>query len=326
MQYALFKAFLDAISTLTSHQKNILTKALSPVVETKTHQPSLSNTIEQKFSEHPSCPHCQSDQLKRWGSSDDRQRYRCKSCLKTFNALTGTPLARLRHPEKWQTYLNGMSHSTTLRVAARECGVTLHTSFRWRHRFLAVLENDQGNNLGDIVELDETFFRESFKGQRSGLPRPARQRGNDKKTDCRNIPVLVARDRSSHTVDGILSDESALEMQKHLKGHLSLKAILCADASLAHEKLARDMKLPLKELVTSAGQRVLEGVFHIQHVNAYHSHLKSWIYGVFHGIATKYLKHYLGWRRLLTEADKLTGERLSEKIVEHWFKQQIKAT
>lgn len=321
MQYALFKEFLDAISTLTCHQKNILNKALSPEVETKAHSPSLSTSIEQKFSEQPSCPHCESNQIKRWGSSDGRQRYRCKACHKTFNAFTNTPLARLRHPEKWQAYLNGMSHSTTLRVAACECDITLHTSFRWRHRFLAVLENDQGKDLGDIVELDETYLRESFKGQRSGLPRPARERGNDKKTDCRNIPVLVARDRSSHTVDGILANESALEMQKHLKGRVSSKAILCADASLAHEKLARDMKLPLKELVTSAGQHVLEGVFHIQHVNAYHSHLKSWIYGVFHGVATKYLKHYLGWRRLLTEAHSLTGERLLAKITGHWFKQ-----
>ena len=79
-----------------------------------------------------------------------------------------------------------MAHSTTLRAAAQQCEITLHTSFRWRHRFLEVLENDQGQQLGDIVELDETFFRESFKGQRSGLPRAARRRGNEKKAECRS--------------------------------------------------------------------------------------------------------------------------------------------
>ena len=321
MQYALFKQFLDAISSLTSHQKNTLNKAFSSVFETNAPQQNLKASIESKFSECPECPNCKSHEIKRWGSSDGRQRYRCKSCSKTFNSFTGTPLARLRHPEKWQTYLDGMAQSTTLRKAALQCGVTLHTSFRWRHRFLEVLENDQGHDLGDIVELDETFFRESFKGQRSGLPRPARKRGSDKKSDCRLVPVLVARDRSSHTVDGILDNESASEMQKHLEGQLSSKAILCADASLAHEKLARDMQLPLKELVTSAGQRVIDGVFHIQHVNAYHSHLKRWVYGVFCGVATKYLKHYLGWRRVLMEGIELTGERLLQKIAGHWCQQ-----
>lgn len=46
------------------------------------------------------------------------------------------------------------------------------------------------------------------------------------------------------------------------------------------------------------GIRVLEGVFHIQNVNAYDSRLKTWMRR-FNGIATKYLDNYLGWRRLL---------------------------
>lgn len=324
MHYQLFKAFIDAISSLTLQQTNILNDALVSVVNPP--KPILEAKIESKFSQHPTCAYCHGQQLKRWGQSEGRQRYRCTPCAKTFNAFTGTPLARLRQPEKWQDYLDGMADSATLRIAARDYDVTLHTSFRWRHRFLQVLENDQAGELSGIVELDETFFRESFKGQKSNLPRPARHRGSDSKKACRKVPVLVARDRSAHTVDGLLDNETATEMKKHLQGHVSASAILCADASLAHEKLARDMGLPLKELVTSAGQHVVEEVFHIQHVNAYHSHLKRWIDGVFYGVATKYLKHYLGWRRILTESVKLTGGRLLDKIAAHWFKQQSTAT
>ena len=172
-----------------------------------------------------------------------------------------------------------MTHSLTLRPAARACGVTLKTSFRWRHRFLQVLASDQADELGDIVEMDETFFRESFKGQRKNLPRPARKRGNDKKSDCRKIPVLVARDRRTNTVDGILENEGADELVRHLSGRISIAAVVCADASLAHESAAAKLGFPLKELVTSSGQHVLDGIFHIQHVNAYHSHLKRWIGG-----------------------------------------------
>ncbi|MDP3815185.1 MAG: IS1595 family transposase, partial [Pseudomonas sp.] len=46
------------------------------------------------------------------------------------------------------------------------------------------------------------------------------------------------------------------------------------------------------------GQRVLQGAFHIQNVNAYHSRLKNWMTR-FHGVATRYLPNYLGWRRML---------------------------
>ena len=47
------------------------------------------------------CPHCGCDGVHRWGSANDRPRYRCTGCRKTFTPLTGTPLAGLHHPERW---------------------------------------------------------------------------------------------------------------------------------------------------------------------------------------------------------------------------------
>lgn len=44
-------------------------------------------------------------------------------------------------------------------------------------------------------------------------------------------------------------------------------------------------------------ERVREGAFHIQNVNAYHSRLKNWM-ARFHGVATSYLVNYLCWRRM----------------------------
>lgn len=38
--------------------------------------------------------------------------------------------------------------------------------------------------------------------------------------------------------------------------------------------------------------------FRIQNVNAYDRRLKEWMRR-FHGVATKYLPNYLGWRRML---------------------------
>ena len=105
----------------------------------------------------------------------------------------------------------------------------------WRHRFLQVLKDDQSDELGEIIELNETFLRESFKGQKKDLPRPARERGGDKKDDCRKIPVMVARDRSKRTVDGVLETESADELCRCLNGRISMTAAVCADEHLAHD-------------------------------------------------------------------------------------------
>ena len=199
------------------------------------------------------------------------------------------------------------------------------TAFRWCHRFLEVVNNDQAEELCGITELDETFLRESFKGQRKDLPRPTRKRGNDP-NKARKVPVLVARDRKKHTVDGILEDESANELCRHLNGRISIEATVCADAHLAHEKLAEKLGFEFKELVTSKGQHVLEGIYHIQHVNAYHSNLKKWIGGVFHGVATRYLPHYLAWRRDLTASIKLNTDRFVSRIEEHWCFQLLPGT
>jgi hypothetical protein len=53
--------------------------------------------------------------------------------------------------------------------------------------------------------------------------------------------------------------------------------------------------------------------FHINNVNAYHGRLKEWLRR-FHGVATKNLPNYLGWRRTLevlgpnvTAADLILG-------------------
>jgi hypothetical protein len=58
----------------------------------------------------------------------------------------------------------------------------------------------------------------------------------------------------------------------------------------------------------SQGQRV-NGAFHVQHVNAYHSRFKGWLER-FHGVATKYLSNYLGWRRALEQQRHMTPESL----------------
>ena len=42
----------------------------------------------------------------------------------------------------------------------------------------------------------------------------------------------------------------------------------------------------------------MDNAFHVQNVNAYDSRLKGWM-ARFHGVATKYLPNYLGWRRCL---------------------------
>ena len=138
------------------------------------------------------------------------QRYRCVGCGRTFNALTGTPLARLRKKECWASFANSLQQSHSVREAARQIGVAKNTSFRWCHRFLRLDKDTLKQKLTGIVEVDESFVLESRKGER-GLARAARKRGGKAQKpglSDEQTPVLIARDRHGDQVDAVLPNRT----------------------------------------------------------------------------------------------------------------------
>lgn len=329
-----FCQLLESVTTLTERQRAIIMKALASEgsdEESLADHSFLLQRIETNFKTRPVCKHCQSQEVRRFGWQSGRQRYQCKTCHKTFNALTETALSGMRLPNKLDAYLICMTDSMTLRQSAVRCRVSLDTSFHLRHRLMRLIEEDQAGLLTGIVEMDETFFRESCKGERN-LSRPPRKRGGVKEHShkrrgskierhVKKIPVLTLCNRQQQVVDSMLPHLWWETIYDQIKDHIPQGVPVCADALPQHRVVADKLGLILKELATTAGQHVLEGVFHLQHVNAYHSHLKSWINGVFKGVATKYLNRYLGWRRVLSSPSLLTPEKFREKIAGHWIYQ-----
>ena len=244
------------------------------------------------------CPRCQApgEQLRPWGHSHGLARMRCRACGKTSNALTGTPLAHLRKREQWLRYGQALIEGVSVRQAAQGCGVDKNTAFLWRHRFLQAAATHRPTHEGGIVEADETFFLESFKGQRK-LHRPARKRGGVG-PHWEHIAVLVVRDRSGQTADFRLEGIDAPHITAVLRPLVDKDAILCTDGARVYQTVARTLGLAHRAINAQQGIRVVDGAFHIQNVNAYDSRLKQWM-GRFHGVATKYLENYLGWRRML---------------------------
>ena len=247
------------------------------------------------------CPHCGGDAIRRWGEANGKPRYRCTSCRKTFNALTGTPLAGLRRTDRWDDQARALMSGETVAKAAARCDVAYTTAFRWRHRFLAALNLDQPRRLSGIVEADETFILESFKGRRSDLPRAARKRGGKaakRGLSVEQIPVMVARDRSGATVDAVLPRLDTASITMVLGGVISRPAELCCDGGTAITAFARRAGLTLHVLPAPGTPKPEAPEWHINNVNAYHGRLKEWLRR-FHGVATKNLPNYLSWRRTI---------------------------
>ena len=173
---------------------------------------------------------------------------------------------------------------------------------------MALPARSKPSHLHGIVEADETYFLDSHKGERH-LPRPPRQRGGvaaKRGLSSEQIPVLIARDRDHTTTDAVLPKADVRSVSAVLTPVIDPDAVLCSDGNAIYRVFAQQAHLAHRPVNLRAGIRVVDHAFHIQNVNAYDSRLKGWI-ARFHGVATKYLPTYLGWRRCLERfADRLT--------------------
>ncbi len=106
----------------------------------------------------------------------------------------------------------------------------------------------------------------------------------------------MVRDRHQSTATIILDRVDAVHIETALTPLIDKDAILCTDGAAVYSAFCRKVGIE-HEVISSKGPRA-RGAFHIQNVNAFDSRLKEWM-NRFHGVATKYLGNYLGWRRML---------------------------
>ena len=247
------------------------------------------------------CPRCGGVRSHRCGHASGLQRWRCLACGRSYNALSGTPLAHLRKKEHWLNYLQCLLDSRTVRASAEAVQVHRTTSFRWRHRMVAGFTQERAARLAGVVEADETYLLESQKGSRK-LTRPARRRGGvashreiGRDHDC----LLVACERGGAALDFHCGrgPVTGAELDGCLGPVLALGSLLISDGAIVYRGFASRHDIVHEAINLRAGERARGGV-HLNHVNGWHSRFKRWLVR-FHGVASRYLFHYSGWRRVL---------------------------
>lgn len=107
---------LDSVAKLTPVQRAVLLLRLQ-VGEQRDQAAAI---VQQRLPVRPSCPNCAATHVVRNGQADGLQRYKCRACAVTFNALTGTPLARLRYRQRWLAQCKVLQDGLSVRKAAAE--------------------------------------------------------------------------------------------------------------------------------------------------------------------------------------------------------------
>lgn len=293
MDHSVFRGWLAQIDDLTVKQR----LELEAVLAGRPPGSAVAAVIEESLGDERRCPRCGCEGSVGRGQADGLRRFRCKGCGKSFNALTGTPLARLRKKERWLDFGQSLSEGETVATSAERCGVAMSTAFRWRHRFLRSAKNAT-LTLRGIVEVDETYVLSSRKGERH-LDRKARKRGGKagrRGLSHEQVPVLIGADRSGATISAVLPAVTAQAVKRVLGPILGKDALLVTDGNSVYPPCAAALGVSHEALNQSAGDRV-RGELHTQTVNSRHEGLKTFL-RPHRGIATKYLDSYLRWFHL----------------------------
>ncbi|WP_103865819.1 IS1595 family transposase [Aquimarina sp. I32.4] len=279
------------------------------------------------------CPHCSEKTYIRTGIDKGSQRYKCKSCMRSFTEYTGTWMARLRCRDVISDYLELMLEEKSLDKISTALNINKKTAFDWRHKILAALndnDNDQDDFTG-ITESDETFFLRSEKGIEVKQRESRKRGGSSTKRGVSNdqVAVIVTQDRKS-AIDisvATLGRISMTDLDRVIGTRIKKgTTILCSDSHHSYKGFAKQSEVEFHPINVSKQERV-KGVYHIQHVNATHNKLKKWIENTFWGVSTKYLQQYLNWYKV-KELLKNTRDKtktfsqmaLSDKAIERFFK------
>ena len=304
----------------------VMIKTLSPsdreklrdlISTTLTQKKNMNEYIAEKRSASGIfCPYCKESHIKRNGHYNGIQRYLCMDCNKTFNITTNTILSSTKKDLSiWNQYIECMMAGLTIRKSAAICGIDKDTAFIWRHKILDALQNMANDvKLDGIIEGDETFFPISYKGNHNKsafvMPREAHHRG--KQTHIRGlshekvcVPCAVNRNGLSIAKVSNLGKVSEKNLHNVFDERIIKNSILCTDGLNSYVNFAAANNIELIQLKSGKSKK---GIYHIQHINSYHSMLKNFI-ARFKGVSTKYLNNYLIWNNILNYSKETWTEK-----------------
>jgi transposase-like protein len=235
------------------------------------------------------CPYCGSALFKKDGVANGRQRLRCKGCGRTFNALTGTMLAKTRKgEEKWEDYVVQFTNDATL-IAEHEYGaINKNTAHLWRlkmMRCLGALVSEAV--LSGHVWIDEIYFDVPKNDKVSG-PGWRLLRGISRN----KVAVEAAIDEYGNTYAAVMgTGKPTSEMiSEALAGHISPGSVIVHDKFHGHGDFIRESGLA----DISGGSQEPGYLELMQRANQFSALIKR-VFVLHVGIGRAHIQDYLNW-------------------------------
>lgn len=264
--------------------------------------PTISEALlEHKKTSGYECPYCSGKAVKNGKNVAGHQMYRCKDCGKNFTANTCTPLQRTRkNSSTWRTFLEMLLMDATINELTGRCGISQTTAFRWRNKvFDALIELSNNMELQGTIEADETFFKDSYKGNHAVWPAARDSRSRGSSASLRGIsheqiciPCLMDSDGKYVAKITNRGKINAPTLSKAFAGNITPGSVIVSDSATAYRRFSKSVGADLHQI--PRGKRSV-GSLNIQKINSLHSSIESRVNHVHRGVSSKYMNGYIAF-------------------------------
>jgi len=267
----------------------------------------------------PICPRCRCEYVTKAGVHNGRQVYKCKNCKYQFRETAKSLVYHMHKYPLMLDYLKCMLEGKSLRACAREVGISLPTSFRWRHKILSAIQGLEGGiSFSGITEADELLLQYSEKGRRYKSLEEKEQAMN---TVHPNVAVLVMTDREGnllfkHTGENRVQNS---QIKEELKHRVSENNLICFKPNDEFKQAV--IESPSKKILVRGKTKGLT-VYSVKIAEKKINNFLVWMMR-FRGVATKYLQNYLMWfvvmnKYLKDEVESDIGRLLNLSSHDRW--------
>ena len=284
----------DKIKTLFGYIKKLSKADLDRIIDFVLGIVSADQSLE----ERPDCPYCSGTHVVKFGHRNNRQRFLCRECGRTFMHSTNTLMAYSHYSRSvWADFISDTLYGESLDCSAKKYGFSHQTAFNMRHKTLMALQEMLEKEpviLSGIAEFDETFVLDCYKGgpvppeagrdaRRHGAKAAKRGISNEYVAICTGIQ----RDGGAVARTANRAKPSGKELERMFRGHIAENTLILTDGLRSYNVLG-----------TLAGCSVVDinheeskGIFNLNTVNSLHSYIKD-TYNHYRGVATKYINRY----------------------------------
>lgn len=250
--------------------------------------------------EKPYCPHCESNNIIRYGHKCGKQRFLCKHCGRTFVTTTHTIMAQSHsNADVWEEVIRDTVYGNAIDYTSQRLKLNHQTVFNMRHKILIALQQlPETKNilLGGVTELDETFVLDSYKGRQlpDTVNRKARKHGAKAvKRGISNEYVCICagiqRNGAAYAAAINRAKPDANELAELFETHIAQGTLALCDGLKSYNVLTKIADCTVKDCNTSSEEE--KCFYHLNTVNGFHSFIKQ-KYNFYRGVATKYLNRY----------------------------------